>query len=233
MSVQGSEAVTAMIGERVIEERYNYRAGERIGDLVFLRVSERRGDNNRLFGVFACCCGNERIFPLGRVLNGRKKTHCGCKTDIGAQNRVHGMRGSREYSTWIAIKNRCLNEKSKDYHRYGGKGITICTEWIDSFESFYSHVGRRPYGTSIDRIDNLRGYVPGNVRWATASQQQRNRGDTRVWNIKGIIFQTCYEAAAYFCVSSTTVCRWVNGAFDARRNSITAPRDDCYVTSRY
>jgi len=93
---------------------------------------------------------------------------------------------SLEYSSWVAMKDRCLNQKSKDYAKYGGKGITIYKEWIDSFEKFYEHIGKKQKGQSIDRIDNTKGYEPGNVRWANNSQQQRNKQNSLwlLWNNK-------------------------------------------------
>jgi hypothetical protein len=89
---------------------------------------------------------------------------------------TRGERFSPEYRTWAHILSRCTNPNTRDYPRYGGRGITVCEEWRLSFESFFEHVGRRPSARhSIDRIDNSRGYEPGNVQWATTAQQNRNR----------------------------------------------------------
>lgn len=77
---------------------------------------------------------------------------------------------------WCAIKQRCTNPRCKDYPDYGGRGITLCGEWSASFEAFIADVGERPSDEhSIDRIDNDRGYEPGNVRWSTGIEQARNR----------------------------------------------------------
>lgn len=73
------------------------------------------------------------------------------------------------------MKDRCLNPSSASWKNYGGRGVTVCQSWIDSFESFLADVGERPEGTSLDRIDNDGNYEPGNVRWADASTQQGNR----------------------------------------------------------
>lgn len=72
------------------------------------------------------------------------------------------------------MKNRCLNPNATDYPRYGGRGIRVCDRWL-SFENFLADMGERPNGTTIDRIDGSKGYEPTNCRWATASEQQRNR----------------------------------------------------------
>ena len=89
--------------------------------------------------------------------------------------KTHGMSKSPEYSSWVAMKKRCYYHKTNDYDRYGGAGITVCSEWRDSFETFYKDLGPRPKGDSLDRIDGTKGYFPGNVRWATASEQAKNR----------------------------------------------------------
>jgi hypothetical protein len=80
------------------------------------------------------------------------------------------------------MKARCLDPGNKDYPRWGGVGITIHQEWIDSFEAFYRDVGPRPKGTSLDRIKAELGYRPGNVRWATPAEQARNRRDLVIVN---------------------------------------------------
>jgi hypothetical protein len=131
------------------------------------------------------------------------------------------------------MKRRCENPNDKDFPRYGGRGITVCPEWSTSFEAFLSCLGPRPAGMTLDRIDASRGYEPGNVRWATAKVQGRNRRGTFTWHIKGRLFQSITEAAAAFEVSEHTVWRWVHGQFDARRNRMAEPRPDCRIEERY
>jgi len=84
------------------------------------------------------------------------------------------MEGTTEYNIWLGIKQRCLNENHARYKYYGGRGITVCAEWLD-FEKFYSDMGKRPDGLSIDRINNDKGYFLENCRWATPKEQANNR----------------------------------------------------------
>lgn len=89
----------------------------------------------------------------------------------------HGLSQTAEYRCWQQIKARCLNPEHSAYPDYGGRGVTICPEWVSSFETFCAHVGPRPSPKhSLDRFPNNDGsYEPGNVRWATADEQNRNR----------------------------------------------------------
>lgn len=105
--------------------------------------------------------------------------------------RTHGdtinARSTVEYKAWRAIKNRCLNPLVDAYPDYGGRGITVCAAWKDSFETFLADMGRRPSPNhSIDRIDVNGNYEPDNVRWATWTEQQRNRRSNRLVTYCGV-----------------------------------------------
>jgi hypothetical protein len=156
---------------------------ERHDRLTLISISPLRSASNHKVGLWLCDCGNEKSIALTRVRNGYSRS-CGCLAVEAASraNKRHGMRGSPEYSSWSAMKARCLDPGNKDYPRWGGVGITIHQEWIDSFEAFYRDVGPRPKGTSLDRIKAELGYRPGNVRWATPAEQARNRRDLVIVN---------------------------------------------------
>lgn len=83
------------------------------------------------------------------------------------------------YRIWRSMKYRCNNPESKDYKNYGGRGITVCDEWNNDFMAFYNHVSALEHygekGRTMDRIDNEKGYYPGNIRWATGSEQEHNK----------------------------------------------------------
>ncbi len=95
---------------------------------------------------------------------------------------------SKEYGVWLAMRARCNNPKSRAYRNYGGRGIRVWPEWdrSDGFTAFIAHVGPRPGDEfTIERIDNDRGYEPGNVRWATRLEQSRNCRDTVFVEVRG------------------------------------------------
>lgn len=97
-------------------------------------------------------------------------------TETRVTNFKHGMIHTPEYKVWSLMKDRCLNPKSSNYPRWGGRGITIYEPWIRDFTAFYEYMGSRPTPVhTLDRADNSKGYFPGNVRWATRLQQTQNR----------------------------------------------------------
>lgn len=158
------------------------RGETRFGRLKVVGEAEPRGKYRRARCV--CDCGSERAVHTFSLTSG-KTVSCGCyHSDIqrevsratGLRNRRHGRKETPEYRAWSAMKARCTDPSHPAYHRYGGRGIAVCDEWLTSFEAFFAHLGERPSRThSLDRIDNDKGYQPGNCRWATRSEQNRNR----------------------------------------------------------
>lgn len=135
--------------------------------------------------VYICACGTERAYQRRSVQSGKVKS-CGClSAEIRAtRNRRHGLaaRGKKppEYWVWMEMKKRCSNPKNAGYPNYGGRGISVCSRWRESFEAFISDMGWRPAaGLQIDRIDNDGNYEPANCRWTTRSENCRNRRPRR------------------------------------------------------
>ena len=122
-----------------------------------------------------CDCGGMVVVQGSNLKNGHT-TSCGCarRELMRAKQLTHGQSKTRVYGIWAGMWTRCTNEKHGDFHRYGGRGITVCDRW-QSFERFYQDMGDPPAKAWIDRIDNEGPYEPGNCRWATAKQQQRNK----------------------------------------------------------
>lgn len=103
---------------------------------------------------------------------------CGCrKTSLMSEAlSTHGMSYTSEYKIWDGVKQRCENPKSTGWENYGGRGVTMCKEWSESFETFYKDMGDKPFDTaSIERVDNSLGYSKDNCIWATKSEQAFNR----------------------------------------------------------
>jgi hypothetical protein len=130
-----------------------------------------------------CFCGNSFVCLTHRISSGRKKS-CGCHKSKGKQRMAGGVKRHPLYSRWAAMVQRCTNEKSPKYSRYGGRGIRVCDEWLNSSAEYIRYVeaelGPQPTKDhSIDRIDNNADYKPGNIRWANSKQQGMNRDVVR------------------------------------------------------
>ena len=137
-----------------------------------------------------CQCGTEKTVRLSSLRDGTTVS-CGCYHRANAgkilKNAVttHGQSRKPIYSVWRGMISRCHNEADKSYPRYGARGIQVCAEWRSSFESFFAHIGERPEGLTIDRINSKGNYEPGNVRWATYKQQARNTSRNHLPTING------------------------------------------------
>jgi hypothetical protein len=152
--------------------------GERFG--MLLVVGPAGFAKGRALWRCVCDCGATDVVAIGNVLQQGNKKSCGCATGamVRAAKRRHGQAGAQRtkvYQCWKGIKQRCINPKQAAWRNYGGRGIKVCDRWLNSFEAFYADVRDPPGpGLSLDRIDNDGNYEPGNVRWATRSQQQKN-----------------------------------------------------------
>lgn len=142
-------------------------------------IEQAATKSNKVYWLCECDCGTIREV-VGKDMRSGKSTSCGCisaeKKSIA--NFVHGYttgKISLTYKTWASMKERCTNPNSRVYSYYGGRGITICERWINSFVDFVDDMGDRPSKDySLDRINVNGNYEPSNCRWATNSEQRIN-----------------------------------------------------------
>lgn len=152
-----------------------YNIGDQVGNCIYL--GENFSNNWKQYAKFKCICRSEFIAVIYRVKSGHTKT-CGCLIAKRNKDRLtsHGMTKSKEYNTWINLIQRCTNPNNDHFHRYGGRGITICESWLESFENFYNDMGSpASLRHSIERIENELGYCKENCKWELAKAQSNNR----------------------------------------------------------
>lgn len=187
-----------------IPSRVKDHTGTRFGRLTVLGYvgSDRSCGRNRPRFLCICDCGETHTAQGVSLVSGMVQS-CGCLQKEAARRNVvlasaacdalgrerfarHGMSRQPEHNAWIGLKQRCYNPKNNRYASYGGRGITVCDRWCDSFEAFYEDMGPRPSDAhSIDRINPDGPYSPDNCRWATDEEQANNRTDNHYVEVEG------------------------------------------------
>lgn len=161
-------------------------------DLTSIRVGRltilHRGKNisKQPSWVCLCDCGNELQVVASSLKSARTRS-CGClRAEISKKTMTtHGMTNSSEYSIWSAMKKRCFDVNNQDYKNYGGRGITVCDRWVNSFANFYADLGAKPDGYSLDRIDVNGNYEPSNCKWSSLEEQANNKTNSVKYTLNG------------------------------------------------
>lgn len=147
---------------------------KRFGDWIVLEV---KGKMHKSYSYLCRCkCGVEKILHGPHLRQGKTRQCTTCSNRKKAKdNELHGKSRTSTYKTWSAMHHRCKNPKATLYHRYGGRGISVCKRWKD-FRNFLKDMGERPGNMELDRTDNNGNYEPDNCRWVTHLENMRNRG---------------------------------------------------------
>jgi hypothetical protein len=143
------------------------RTGQRFGKLTVIKQAGRNTLKKVLWECL-CDCGNKINVVAGSLVTGNTES-CGCVIP----NFKHGGSGKSSYNTWRAMIRRCNNPKDKDYPKYGGKGVSVCSEWLDYLE-FAKFMGEPIGKETLDRINPYGNYEPNNCRWSSPTTQARN-----------------------------------------------------------
>lgn len=197
------------INNRILKEEDNKR-------YIIEEISSernRRGDIKRKIKIKCKYCGDESIRSYQRFLKEGKNTcnNCAIKNKTIGRSKIHGKSNHPLQSNYQNMKSRCYRKENKDYKNYGGRGIKICNEWLNSFESFYnwSVDNGWEYGLTIERKDNNGNYEPSNCKWASRADQNRNTRATKLdWDKIEVIRSGKYsdqELADMFGVSRSNV----------------------------
>lgn len=195
-------------------------SGQKFGLLTVTRLADPIGGHTTWECV--CDCGAKTTTRSSSLTRGSTRS-CGCLQKKVASNtfKKHGGASSATYKSWACMIQRCENPKATGYRLYGGRGISVCDRWRNSFENFLSDMGERPYGTSIDRINSYGNYEPSNCRWANDFMQLNNTSRNRFIVHDGLTL-TLAQWSERLGVNRNTVGRRLREGWDEIR-AVTTP----------
>ncbi|HDY87992.1 MAG TPA: hypothetical protein ENH82_07765, partial [bacterium] len=154
---------------------------------LFIEEYSHNNKQGKAYWKAKCSCGETRIILTSDLKSGHTKS-CGClrKEILLKCSFKHGLNRTPTYRSWSGMKARCLNPKEPAYKYYGGRGIKVCDRWLNSFENFYTDMGKKPEGLTIERLDNNGDYSPGNCKWATRTEQMNNTRHNTILKYNGL-----------------------------------------------
>lgn len=158
--------------------------GQKFGKLTVIERAQYKSGRTAFKCV--CECGNTKVIQSALLIAGKTRS-CGCLAANNTNQTTHGKSHTKLYGVWCSMKSRCNNPNVEHYKNYGGRGIKVCKEWGNDFQSFYDWAYSNGYkdGLTIDRIDVNKGYSPDNCRWSTMKEQCNNRVSNRYFTHNG------------------------------------------------
>lgn len=172
--------------------------GGKFGLLFVLKECESKTKHNQTEWLCLCDCGKTTKVNVAHLNSGHTKS-CGCLSRKLSAKRLyrHGGTGTPEHVSWLGMRDRCTRENCVNYKDYGGRGISVCERWYNSFELFLEDMGPKPSKEhSLDRIENNGNYELGNCRWATPVEQANNTSQNKFVSCRGetkTLAQWCRE----------------------------------------
>lgn len=192
---------------KLIKNRY---AGLVFGRLTILdEMAEYERDSERTYLTCLCECGSRKRMRSDGIVSGKTRS-CGClkiehSRKLGKSKATHGKRHTRLYTTWVNMRCRCQKEYRHDYERYGGKGISVCSEW-SNFNVFHNWAVENGYSDNltIDRINPNGNYCPENCRWLTPSDNSKAKARMIKRN-DGKVFLNIHDMASFYSIDTNAV----------------------------
>ena len=206
--------------------------GQRFGKLTVLTFKGRY--NHQTWWHCKCDCGKDVVTSTNRLKNGQTKS-CGCynREMTKLKNTKHGSSNSPLYKVWRGMINRCKYPGTKNYDRYGGRGIRVWEEWENSFDLFSKWAIQNGYSEklTIDRIDNDGNYTPQNCRWVSWKVQARNRSNNHLLELNGVN-KPLTEWAEQYNIDYAIVRERINNLGWNVEEAITTPKLNYWNTRR-
>lgn len=192
--------------------------GLRFSKWMVIDKNAIRSKHGEVLWNCVCDCGNTSKVKAANLIRNTSKS-CGCEQHA----HTHNMTGTKTFKSWDSMKQRCLNSKAPDFCRYGGRGISICNRWINSFDNFLSDMGLRPEGKTLDRIDVNGNYTPENCRWATKQEQEQNKRQTLKVTAFGET-KSVHEWSSQYNISARIIYERIKVGWEPERALVTPNR---------